>query len=65
MLTRISAIGLTRPGGRATGTGQNCTITTTSKLRTSPEIMYQLCTHLNQLTSPEIHTAIELAIDPR
>jgi integrase len=73
VLTRIRAMGLTRPGGLAAGLGEDFTITV-ADIPAEPEpgepnrdlpaeIIQQLCAHLDQLTSPEMRTATELAID--
>ncbi|MGW4336377.1 tyrosine-type recombinase/integrase, partial [Rhodococcus koreensis] len=73
MLTRIRTMGLTRPGGLAAGLGEDFTITVADipakpepgepNRDLPPEIMAQLCAQLDRLTSPEMRTAIELAID--
>lgn len=65
--------GLTRPGGVAAGLGDDFTIGVADVPRKPepaephrdlpPEIMAQLCTHLDQLTTPVMRTAVELAID--
>ena len=73
VLTRIRAMGLTRPGGIAAGLGEDFTITVGDvplepepgepNRDLPPEIMQQLCADLDRLTSPEMRTAVELAID--
>jgi integrase len=73
VLTRIRAMGLTRPGGLAAGLGEDFVIGQADvpaepepaepNRDLAPEIMRQLCTHLDDLTSPEMRTAVELAID--
>lgn len=73
VLTRIRTMGLTRPGGLAAGLGEDFTITVADippkpepgepNRDLPPEIMAQLCAQLDRLTSPEMRTAIELAID--
>ena len=73
VLTRIRAMGLTRPGGLAAGLGEDFVIGQTDvpaepepaepNRDLPPEIMRQLCNHLDRLTSPEMRTAVELAID--
>jgi integrase len=73
VLTRIRAMGLTRPGGLAAGLGEDFTITVGDvpaepepgepNRDLPPEIMAQLCTHLDELTSPQMRTGVELAID--
>ena len=73
VLTRIRAMALTRPGGIAAGLGEDFVIGQADvpaepepaepNRDLPPEIMRQLCTHLDELTSPEMRTAIELAID--
>ena len=66
-------MGLTRPGGLAAGLGEDFAIgqadippnpnrqnrTGTCRRRSCA----QLCAHLDELTSPEMRTAVELAID--
>ncbi|MDT2009392.1 hypothetical protein FXW78_46175 [Rhodococcus opacus] len=66
-------MGLTRPAGLAAGLGEDFTITVADipakpepgepNRDLPPEIMAQLCAQLDRLTSPEMRTAIELAID--
>ena len=67
-------MGLTRPGGLAAGLGEDFAIDIADMPASNPnpaepnrdlppEIMSQLCAHLRLLTSPEIRTAVELAID--
>ena len=73
VLTRIRAMGLTRPGGIAAGLGEDFAIGQADvpaepepgepNRDLPPEIMAQLCAHLDQLTSPQMRTAVELAID--
>lgn len=73
VLTGIRAMGLTRPGGIAAGLGEDFSIglgdipaepePAEPNRDLPPEIMRQLCAHLDQLTSPEMRTAVELAID--
>lgn len=73
VLTGIRAMGLTRPGGIAAGLGEDFVIGQ-ADVPAEPEpgepnrdlptdIMAQLCAHLDELTSPEMRTAVELAID--
>jgi integrase len=73
VLTYIRATGLTRPGQLAAGLGEDFVIGQADvpakpepaepNRDLPPEIMQQLCTHLDELTSPEMRTAVELAID--
>ena len=73
VLARIRAMGLTRPGGLAAGLGEDFVIGQADvpaepepaepNRDLPPEIMRQLCTHLDELTSPVMRTGIELAID--
>ncbi|HEY3258831.1 MAG TPA: tyrosine-type recombinase/integrase [Pseudonocardiaceae bacterium] len=73
VLTRARAMGLTRPGGIAAGLGDDFVIAVTDiPLKPAPaepnrdlppEIMQQLCARLDELTTPETRTAVELAID--
>lgn len=73
ILTSIRAMGLTRPGGIAAGLGEDFAIGQADvpaepepgepNRDLPPEIMAQLCAHLDQLTSPQMRTAVELAID--
>jgi integrase len=73
VLTRIRAMGLTRAGGLAAGLGEDFAIGQADvpaepepgepNRDLPPEIMQQLCAHLDELTSPQMRTAVELAID--
>jgi integrase len=73
VLTQIRAMGLTRPGAAAGQLGEDFAIHLADVPVTPepdqagrdlpPEIMRQLCAHLDALTTPEMHTAVELAID--
>ena len=73
VLTRIRAMGLTRPGAIAGGLGDDFAIHTTDiPVEPEPpepgrdlpaEIMRQVCAHLDLLTSATMRAAIELAID--
>jgi integrase len=73
VLTRVRAMGLTRPGGIAAGLGEDFAIGQPDvpaepepgepNRDLPPEIMQQLCAHLDDLTSPQMRTAVELAID--
>lgn len=73
VLTRIRAAGLTRPGAVAAGLGEDFTLTTAdipgkpepadTGRGLPPEIMRELCSHLDALTSPVMRTAVVLAID--
>ena len=73
VLTRVRAMGLTRPEGIAAGLGEDFAIGQADmpaepepaepNRDLPPEIMAQLCAHLDRLTSPEMRTAVELAID--
>jgi hypothetical protein len=73
VLTRIRAMGLTRPGQTADGLGEDFAIhredipdkpePAKTGRALPPEIMRQLCAHLGEVSSPEMHCAIELAID--
>lgn len=73
VLTRVRAMALTRPGGIAAGLGEDFTIhlgdipvgpEPAEPNRDLPaEVMRQLCAHLDQLSSPEMRAAVELAID--
>jgi integrase len=73
VLTQIRAMGLTRPGGAAGQLGEDFAIHLAdvpvkpepgqAGRDLPPEIMRQLCAHLDELTTPEMHTAVELAID--
>lgn len=73
VLARARAMGLTRPGGIAAGLGDDFVIAA-ADIPLEPEpvepnrdlpaaIMRQLCAGLDQLTSPVMRTAVELAID--
>ena len=73
VLTTARAMGLTRPGGPAAGLGEDFTIAV-SDVPHKPEpaepgrdlpveIMRQLCSHLDDVRSPVMRCAIELAID--
>lgn len=73
VLSRTRAMGLTRLGGVAAGLGDDFVITVADipekpkpaepNRDLPPEIMQQLCANLDQLTSPQVRTAVELAID--
>ena len=73
VLTRARAIGLTRPGGPAASLGEDFAIQLgdvplqpepgESGRDLPPQIMRQLCAHLDLLTTAEMRTAAELAID--
>lgn len=73
VLSTIRTLGLTRPGTLAGGLGEDFTIGATdvpdepepaeSGRDLPPEIMRQLCAHLDRLTSPPMRAGIELAID--
>jgi hypothetical protein len=73
VLTRIRAMGLTRPGQIAAGLGEDFAIhredipekpePAKAGRALPPEIMRQLCAHLGEISSPEMRSAIELAID--
>lgn len=73
VLTRIRAMGLTRPGQLAAGLGEDFAIhredipdkpePAKAGRALPPEIMRQLCAHLGEISSPEMRCAIELAID--
>lgn len=73
VLTRARAMGLTRPGGIAAGLGDDFVIAVADvplkpepaepNRDLPPEIMAQLCAHLDELTTAETRTAVELAID--
>ena len=73
VLSRIRAMGLTRPGAPAAGLGEDFTLGVSDipaepepaepGRDLPPEIMRQLCAHLDALTSPQMRTGIELAID--
>ena len=73
VLTRIRAMGLTRPSGIAAGLGEDFAIGV-GDIPTEPEpaepgrdlppeIMRQLCAQLDELCSAEMRTGTELAID--
>ena len=73
VLTRIRAMGLTRPGATAARLGEDFAIhlgdiplepePAEPHRDLPPEIMRQLCAHLDALVSPQMRTAVELAID--
>ncbi len=73
VLTRIRAMGLTRPGAVAGGLGDDFAIHTADiPVKVEPaepgrdlpaEIMRQICAHLDLLTSTTMRAGIELAID--
>lgn len=73
VLSCARMMGLTRPGGPAAGLGEDFTIQPGDvpvkpqagerRRDLPPEIMRQLCDHLDLIPSPEIRTATELAID--
>ena len=73
VLTQARLMGLTRPGGPAAGLGEDFAIhlgDVPVKPQPGqrgrdlpPEIMRQICGHLDLLPSPEMRTATELAID--
>lgn len=73
VLTTARAMGLTRPGGPAAGLGEDFTIGVgdvpdkpepAEPGRDLPvEIMRQICAHLDDVRSPVMRCAIELAID--
>lgn len=73
VLTGIRAMGLTRPGLLAAGLGEDFVIGQADvPAKPEPgepnrdlpsEIMAQLCAHLDELTSPQMRTGVELAID--
>lgn len=73
VLTRVRAMGLTRPGGPAAGLGEDFTLGVSDipaepepaepSRDLPPEIMRQICAHLDALTSPQMRTGVELAID--
>lgn len=73
VLTRTRGMGLTRSGGIAASLGDDFVLGLADiPLKPEPaephrdlppDIMRQLCTHLDQLTSPVTRTAVELAID--
>jgi integrase len=73
VLTRARALGLTRPGGVAARLGEDFALHRDDVPATPEagepgrdlpvEILRQICAHLPQLTSAEMRTGIELAID--
>lgn len=73
VLTTARAMGLTRPGGPAGGLGEDFAISVADVPERPepaepgrdlpPEIMRQLCAQLDDLASPVMRCAIELAID--
>ncbi|MGF1597269.1 MAG: hypothetical protein ACFCVK_10115 [Acidimicrobiales bacterium] len=73
VLTTARAMGLTRPGGPAAGLGEDFTISIGDvPVKAEPaepgrdlpvEIMRQICAHLDDVRSPVMRCAIELAID--
>lgn len=73
VLSTVRALGLTRPGTLAAGLGDDFTIgaddvpaepePAESGRNLPPEIMRQICSHLDRLTSAPMRTGIELAID--
>jgi integrase len=73
VLSRARAMGLTRPGDIAAGLGDDFVIAVADiplkpepaepNRDLPPEIMQQLCARLDELTTPETRTAVELAID--
>ncbi|MGY2746997.1 hypothetical protein [Arthrobacter sp. UYCu723] len=73
VLSTIRALGLTRAGTLAAGLGEDFTIgaadipdepeAAESGRDLPPEIMRQICSHLDRLTSPPMRAGIELAID--
>lgn len=73
VLTRIRAMGLTRPGRIAAGLGEDFALGV-EDIPTEPEpgeagrdlppeILRQICEHLDMLTAAEMRTGVELAID--
>jgi integrase len=73
VLARIRAMGLSRPGGLAAGLGEDFTLGVTD-IPCEPEpaecgrdlpaqVIRAICEHLPELTSPEMRTAIEVAIN--
>ena len=73
VLTTARAMGLTRPGGPAAGLGEDFTISV-ADVPDKPEpaepgrdlpveVMRQICRHLDDVRSPVVRCAIELAID--
>jgi len=73
VLTRARAMGLTRPGQVAAGLGEDFAVQrddvpeepdAASRGRDLPnEVISQLCSHLDAVSSPEMRCGIELAID--
>ena len=73
VVTGTRAMGHTRPGGVAAGVGEDFVIGVADiplepepaepNRDPPPKIMPQLCARLDQLTTPEIRAAVELAID--
>jgi integrase len=73
VLTWTRACGLTRPGAVAAGLGEDFTLgvadipvkpeTAEAGRDLPPEIMRTICSHLDELTSPVMRAAVELAID--
>lgn len=73
VLTRARAMGLTRPGSVAAGLGEDFAIHLAdipvkpergqAGRDLPPEIMQQICAHLDELRTTEMRTAVELAID--
>ena len=73
VLSRIRAMGLTRPGGLAGGLGDDFVIDrsdvpaepepSNTGRDLPPEIMSQLCAHLDEVSSPETRCGIALVID--
>jgi integrase len=73
VLTQARLMGLTRPGGPAAGLGEDFAMhlahvpvkpqPAQRGRDVPPEIMRQICEHLDLLASPEMRTATELAID--
>lgn len=73
VLSTARAMGLTRPGGPAAGLGEDFAIAlgdVPDRAEAAepgrdlpPEILRQICAHLDELTSPEMRTGIEVAID--
>jgi hypothetical protein len=73
VLARIRAMGLTRPGGAAAGLGDDFTLGM-NDIPEEPEagqagrdlpihLMRQICEHLGEVTSTEMRTGFEIAID--
>jgi integrase len=73
VLSRVRAMGLTRPGGVAGGLGDDFVIgrsdvpaepePSSTGRDLPPEVMSQLCAHLDGVSSPETRCAIALVID--